>query len=233
MTRIVVIDFETTGMQEDDRPVEIGWVIVEGGAIGDRGSMLCNPGRPINVEAMAIHHITEAMVAGERSVAEALSFVLGDVGNGCDVLAAHNVAFDRKFAGPGGLAQPWLCTLKAARRVWPDAPSHSNQVLRYWLGLDLDPAACQPAHRAGADAFVTANILLRLMERASVEDMIAWTDQPSLLARMPFGKHRGEPFARLPRDYLEWIARQADIDPDVKFTAEQALGESDGTRRLL
>lgn len=226
MTKIVVIDFETTGMEDGDRPAEIGWAVVEGKAVGERGAMLCDPGRPIDVEAMAVHHITDAMVAGAHPVGVALDLVLGGVAAGA-VLAAHNVEFDRRFAGAHAV-RPWLCTLKAARRVWPDAPSHANQVLRYWLGLDLDPADCEPAHRAGADAFVTAHILLRLLERASVEDMIAWTAEPSLLVRMPFGKHRGQPFAEMPRDYLEWIVRQADIDPDVKFTAQRTLAGGRG-----
>ena len=50
---------------------------------------------------------------------------------------------------------------------------HSNQVLRYWLGLRLDADLAMPPHRAGPDAYVTAHLLLRMMALASVEQMIA------------------------------------------------------------
>ncbi len=43
-----------------------------------------------------------------------------------------------------------------AMHVWPDAPRHSNQVLRYWRNLVLDNALAMLPHRAGPDAWVTA-----------------------------------------------------------------------------
>ena len=51
-----------------------------------------------------------------------------------------------------------------ALRVWPEAPRHSNQVLRYWRGMRLDHARAMPPHRAGPDAWVTAHILADLAQ---------------------------------------------------------------------
>lgn len=228
MTGILVIDFETTGMDPAaDEIVEIGWARIdtdEDSKISDLGSRLCDPGRPIPPEVSAIHHITDDMVRDRGWDPDAArGAVMGELGDGI-IFAAHNVAFDRPFAkGFGAHPYRWLCTLKAARRIWPDAPSHSNQVLRYWLGLELDDVRAQPPHRAGPDAYVTAHILLRLLEHATIGEMIEWTEMPSRLPRMPFGKHKGERFEDLPRGYLSWITRQADIDPDVKWTAEQVF----------
>lgn len=116
---------------------------------------------------------------------------------------------------------PWICTYKVALRLWPDAPKHSNQVLRYWLGLDLDAVQAMPPHRAGPDAWVTAHLLLRMLEQATVTQMIGWTVEPKQLPVLPFGKHRGLKWADLPDDYLQWLVRQADMDPDVLWCARQ------------
>src|SRR5690606_31559791 len=95
----------------------------------------------------------------------------------CAAVVAHNWAFEAAFLGDQ--QTPAICTLKAALRVWPDAPSHSNSVLRYWLEdqglLSLDHETAMPPHRAGPDAYVTAHILKTLLAAgATGREMIAW-----------------------------------------------------------
>jgi exodeoxyribonuclease X len=52
-----------------------------------------------------------------------------------------------------------------------------------------------------------------------------WLDnyQPKLLDVVGFGKHRGAKWTDAPRDYLSWLIRQSDLDPDTKFTVEHYL----------
>jgi len=141
-----------------------------------------------------------------------------------DVMVAHNAQFERAFiadTATGGL--PWICTVRSAKAVWPQAPGHSNQVLRYWRGLQLDRALANPAHRAGPDAWVTAHLLIELLAEASVEQMIEWTRQPRRLDRIPFGKHRGRSWDEPPDDYLRWMAAQGDMDAAVVAAARQEL----------
>lgn len=107
--------------------------------------------------------------------------------------------------------------------VWPDAPKHGNQVLRYWRGLALDPAFAMPPHRAGPDAWVTAHLLRELLRLTTVEQMIAWSDQPRPIPTLPFGKHRGATWNEVPADYLQWMVGQ-DMDPDVLWHARAELG---------
>src|SRR5262245_25865334 len=54
-------------------------------------------------------------------------------------------AFQRQWLTEGWPEVPWLCTYKSALRAWPDAPRHSNSVLRYWLGIDIPPDPLMPA----------------------------------------------------------------------------------------
>src|SRR5690606_9231669 len=116
----------------------------------------------------------------------------------------------------------------SAKQVWPKAPGHSNQVLRYWRGLKLDPALAHPAHRAGPDAWVSAHILIYLLKEASVVHLLAWTREPRPLERIPFGKHRGRAWAEAPDDYLRWMVGQGDMDADVVAAARQELDRRAG-----
>ncbi len=82
-----------------------------------------------------------------------------------------------------------------------------------------------PPHRAGADAWVTARLLAELLKETSVEQMIAWTAEPKLLPKVPFGKHRNSSWSEVPMDYLNWMVGQVDMDPDVIWCAQRELQE--------
>lgn len=219
--RIRVTDLETTGIEPTDAVVEIAaWdVVVDGGraSIEEWGDVLVNPGRPIPPEVSAIHHLVDEDVAGRMKFDDAVRPAM----IGADAFCAHNAKFERQWITKDLTGdRPWICTLRCAYRVWPDAPSHSNQALRYWLapaGLDREIAAV--AHRAGPDAYVTAFTLRELLKKATVSDLIEWSSQPAILPRVQFGKHRGMKWTDVPVDYLSWILRQADMDEDVKHTA--------------
>ncbi len=227
MTLIRCIDFETTGLPESDRPVaicQIGWCdieILDGGiTVHPPNSFLCNPGHEIPPEARAVHHISDADVAGELSPDQGLKRLSADWPN---YFAAHNAKFEQHFFGGGTV--PWICTYKVALRIWPDAPRHTNQVLRYFLDIDLPDALAMPPHQAGPDAFVTAHVLRKIIEsgEASLEDMVRWSAGPALLPRIPFGKHRGAKWEDVPSDYLDWIVNKSDLDGDVKANASHHL----------
>lgn len=225
---IRVIDFETTGLPEDEGGAaicEIGWRDVEAAppqaVVGGGQSLLVDPGRPIPAVARAVHHIGDSDVAGAINPTEGL---LRLTEGQPTYFAAHNAKFEQAFFSGNGT--PWICTYKVALRLWPDAPSHSNQVLRYWLGIDLPHEdAAMPPHRAGPDAYVTAHLLARMIAegRATIDDMVRWSSGPPLLPRITFGKHRGSKWEDVPRDYLEWIVNKSDLDSDTKANARHHL----------
>lgn len=223
MTTIRCIDFETTGIPSEADPdhaiVEIGMcdVMVTNGfpsVLSDTVSVLCNPGRPIPHEAMAVHHITDDMVSDATGTID----VLGSP----DYFAAHNADYEQKFFGTG---RPFICTWKVALRLWPEASSHGLQFLRYHLGLSPRPEECVPPHRAGPDAYLCAVLMERILEdgRASLDDMVRWSSGPALLPRITFGKHKGSKWEDAPTDYLDWIVNKSDMDRDVKANAKHHL----------
>jgi exodeoxyribonuclease X len=219
-----VIDFETTGMPPDAALCEIGYcdVRIDAGGPAEIGvpvGMLVNCGRPMPPEARAIHHISDEDLIGAPSIDKGLMALNQPA---VDVFVAHHMAFEREFFSGG--QKNWICTLKVGRRLWPESPSHSNQCLRYFLGIELEDQLAMPPHRAAPDAYVTAHILICAIDAgASLADMIEWSSAPSLLPRVTFGKYRGQPWSELPGDYLNWIVTKSDMDVDTKFTAKHWL----------
>ena len=233
--RLRVIDIETTGTAPPAEIVEFGRVDVVDACgtwrVGPPMARLYRPVHGIPPETMAVHHITQEMMGPETPICTDEK-LRQDVwaGGAPDVLVAHNCDFERLFI-PEAITEalPWICTYKAALRAWPEAPRHSNQVLRYWRALDLDAALAMPPHRAAPDAYVTAHILGELLTVATVEQMVAWTREPKLLPAIPFGKHRGAGWGEPPTDYLEWVSRQGDMDADVVWNARRELARRSAT----
>lgn len=226
MRDIHVIDVETTGLDpEVDAIVEIALVSVAVDPPRVRAvaiDVMLDPGVPIPPEASAIHHITNAMCAGKQSFEDIRNTVLGYEDSG--IFAAHNASFDSGFIG--ATREPWICTMRVAKHLWPDAPGYGNQVLRYWLNLDVETEA--PPHRAGSDALVTAELLVREIEALqNVDDPIAklleLTAAPVLLRTVNFGKHRGESWRNVPLDYIQWAGGKQWDDPDVARTIKAAM----------
>ena len=60
--RLCYIDAETTGLEQKDRLCSLGVIIDEAGR-SETLYELINPGRKIPPAAMAVHHITNEMVA--------------------------------------------------------------------------------------------------------------------------------------------------------------------------
>lgn len=221
---IRVIDFETCGMEPPAEVIEVGYCDVrqtpDGWEVGDPAAWLCGV-TAVPPEVRAVHHITAAEVAGHAPFdAEALKADLSVV----SAMAAHNADFETKFFQPVGAV---ICTLKAALRVWPEAPGHSNNVLRYWLEdeglIALDRAKAMPPHRAGPDAYVTAHILKALLGRASGRDMVTWTREPRLLPTLPIGKQRGAKWPDVELGFLEWMLKQQSMEEDLKWNARREL----------
>lgn len=230
---IRVIDYETTGTQDDAGAeiIEIGCYDLSQHSdngqwlIGRPVQSLIKPSKPIPPQARAIHHISDADVVNQPQLRD----MLDQVFDGADILAAHNAKFEEHFTPYKGLR--WICTYKCALIVWPDAPGHSNQCLRYWLLIDdiedFDGDRSMPPHRALPDAYVTAHILRRLLAEKTVEELLTISQYPALKRVMNFGKHRGTTFEDAPSDYLEWIRDKSDMDEDTKFSAKYWLQKRD------
>ena len=156
----VVFDTETTGFSaEKDRIVEIGAVKIRNGAIVEERDWLINPQMAIPKRATRVHGITDEMVKGKPSFAEAYPEFQAFVGDA--VLIAHNARFDvamvREEAARAGLPTPAnvvIDTLKLFRKWYPEATTHQLAPLAAYVGVAGDGF-----HRGDADSRYAALIL--------------------------------------------------------------------------
>jgi exodeoxyribonuclease X len=223
----IFLDTETTDIGPDDRLCQIAYK-PEG---EEPVCELFNPGRPISIEAMSIHHITNKMVEnkptfqGSRLYVQ-LNTLVQDEGN---VFVAHNAKFDVEMLKREGIhLNRVICTLKLARYLDTNGviPKYNLQYLRYYLGLEID---AKP-HDALGDILVLEAVFQRIFDKFisnglsdPVDEMIKISSNPILIARMPFGKHRGQLFSEIPPDYLEWLLT-TDLDEDMEYTVKRCLG---------
>lgn len=221
----LVIDTETTGLTPETAEVlELAAVALDNeGLYRDSYQALIRPTRHIPPETSAVHHLThQSFESADDSLAAAWVPILHWP---VDVYVAHNSAFDQPFLkSVANSAIPWLCTWRCALALWPNAPGHSNQTLRYWLELEPFTNVSDPphAHRALYDALTTAAVLRHMLGTHTVEQLLDLQHRPVLLKKVRFGKHRDMLWSDVPRDYLEWVLRQ-DFDADVRYTAQHWL----------
>ena len=230
---IRTIDFETTGLMDSEESRD---AICETGCcdLDDKGYIslpvgtLVNPGKPIPVPARAVHHISDQDVADAINPTTACRLLMEPRP---DYFCAHNIDYEKKFFGGGDV--PWICTYKTALRIWPDAPGHKLQELRYFLDIDadadFDPRLAERPHRAPDDAYVTAFVLRKVLEHESIETLVRWSNGPALLYMCFMKKHKGKPWAQVAeedRDYLDWIYNKSDVkDRDIRATVKFYLNK--------
>lgn len=223
----IFLDTETTGIGPEDRLCQIAFKPEDGPAVCE----LFNPGRPISIDAMAIHHITNKMVQdrppfqGSDTHAKLIALVSDDT----NAMVAHNAKFDVAMLNKEGInPRNVICTIKLARYLDKNGviPNYNLQYLRYYLGLKVEAQA----HDALGDISVLEAVFYRInakfQEIEGLDDPIAEmtriSSNPILIPGMPFGKHKGLPFNQVPLDYLEWLL-STDLDEDMEYTVNTYL----------
>lgn len=166
METIAVVDFETTGLgpTSGGRATEVAAVLVRQGEVVDTWSSLMNSGTWVPPHIQALTGISNEMLANAPPSTEVMA-ELARFTAGCP-LVAHNAAFDRGFweaeMQRAGIApdpaHEFACTVLLSRRLWPEAGSHALGALVRFHALRFNGRA----HRAMADARVTAELLLKV-----------------------------------------------------------------------
>lgn len=229
--RFCVLDTETTGLKPGvDQVVEVAVVhaSLRAGVVHHE-SCLVNPGRPIPAEATEIHGLRDEDVADAGTLQDAMALTHL---HPFDAWVAHNVNFDFGFVEAGDI--PVLCTLRLARRLWPELPEHKNQSLRAHWNLETPEADGLPAHRAEPDALVTSALLRleltvlqeRFPEIRTLGQLLDWMATPYLLPCCVIGhQHRGKAWSEVPQSYMSWALENFDgLDLDLRTTLQHHLG---------
>lgn len=231
---IIFFDTETTGNESHDRLCQIAYK-----NNSETVSELFLPPIPISIESMAVHHITQKMVANKPLFIESPLYtnIKETFESNTSILVAHNAQFDIAMIAKEDIhPKHVICTLRVARHLDAEGiiPSYRLQYLRYYLGIEIEAIA----HDALGDVLVLEQLFSRLLkkvqekysytEEQALEFMQEISSQPSLLHTMPFGKHKDKKIKDLATEdpgYLIWLLNQkkeqsVDGDEDWIYTLE-------------
>lgn len=161
---LAVIDFETTGLSPalGARATEIAVVLIRDGVVIDRYQSLMNAGVYVPAFIEQLTGISNAMVKKAPPAAEVMAAAADFIGD--TPMVAHNASFDSKFWDAElqriqrERRQEFACSMRVARRLFPESPSHRLGTLVRFLHL---PEA-DVHHRAMADAEMTAHLVTRI-----------------------------------------------------------------------
>ena len=172
-SRQIILDTETTGMNQAGGPVFIGHRIIEIGCVevinrkltGRTYHQYINPGQAIDEEAIRVHGITNDRVAGEprfhQIAQEFIDFIAGAE------IVAHNASFDVSFMdhefsklNPVGPKTSNICqildSLAIAKKLHPGQKNNLDALSKRY-GIDTSR---RTYHGALLDAEILADVYL-------------------------------------------------------------------------
>lgn len=186
-----VVDVETTGGRAygGDRITEVAVVEVRDGVATMVFETLVNPERPIPPWVSRLTNISAEMVRHAPTFREVCEQLLGVLDG--RVFVAHNANFDWRFvnmevdrATGRRLEGRRLCTVKLARKLLPELRRRSLDHVSLHYGVEI-----ANRHRAGGDAFATAQVFVRMLNDARRRGCGNWYDLQVLMTT-PIPKRR-------------------------------------------
>lgn len=156
----VVVDFETTGLEADAQPVEVGMVkVIQGDIVAQFETLIFQ--ERVGEGATKIHGLKASDLSGAPKIADLTGAFANFVGE--HPILMHNAAFDLRIAKNAGLlktirSNKVYCSLHLSKQTL-DTPNHKLSTLAHELGLKH-----QPAHRSISDALATAELVLTILE---------------------------------------------------------------------
>ncbi|UCX04732.1 DNA polymerase III subunit epsilon [Shewanella glacialimarina] len=171
--RQIILDTETTGMNQAGGPIYIGHRIIEIGCVevinrrltGRIYHQYINPGQTIDPEAIQVHGITDERVAGEPRFHQIAQDFINFI-DGAEIVA-HNANFDVSFMdhefsklNPVGPKTKDICqildSLAIAKRLHPGQKNNLDALCRRY-GIDNTR---RTYHGALLDAEILADVYL-------------------------------------------------------------------------
>ena len=207
---LLFLDTETSGLDVEDRLVEVGFRTEGGIAYSERFKAPV----PVKVGAMAVNHITNKMLedCSPFECSEVQKGLAGYAASGY-VLVAHNAPFDLAMLAKEGIVfNKYIDTKKMSHALDPnqEMESHRLQYLRYYYGVELPEAV---AHTAEGDIAVLEAVFHCLHEKLgkpSIDELIELSKRPVLHTKFKFGKYNGNDIASVAAvdpGYLEWLLK--------------------------
>ena len=244
MAKYIILDTETTGTDEEDRVIQLGYMVLGKKKI-DVHNEFCSSDIPIKFGAMEVHGITPDMLEGKAECVQTQAYKrLLELNTPENYLIIHNAPFDIKMLEKEGFETRMkvIDTLRVARHLMPEEEAHRLQYFRYKMGLykeeqkEADALGIEvKAHDAIGDVLVLKLFLSKLKKIVQekfpnenpVEKMVDLTNTPILVTSFRFGKHKGKTLEEVVREdagYLRWMLKSMDnLDDDLRYSINYYL----------
>jgi len=244
MAKYIILDTETTGTNEEDRIIQLGYIVL-GAKDVEVHNEFCSSDVPISFGAMEVHGITPEMIEGKPKCTEMASYKrLLELNTPDNYMIIHNAPFDLKMLEKEGFQTQMkvIDTLRVAKHVLPDEEAHRLQYFRYKMDLykeeDKEAKALDivvKAHDAIGDVLVLKLFLSKLRKIVEekfpgenpVEKMVDLTNTPILIQTFRFGKHKGKTLQEVAIEdagYLRWmLGNMENLDEDMRYSINYYL----------
>lgn len=245
MAKYIILDTETTGASEQDRIIQLGYMVLEGKDIEVQNEF-CSCEIPISIGAMEVHGITPEIIKDKVKCIETKAYQrLQELNVDENYMIIHNAPFDVGMLQKEGfeLKMKLIDTLRCAKHIFEDEEAHRLQYFRYKFEIYKDEKAEAQklgieikAHDAIGDVLVLKLFLTKLREAVTikfpnvnpVEKMVELTKLPVLIKTFKFGKYKGQnvsDVAKQDPSYLQWMQKNMELDEDLAYTLKVLLGQ--------
>ncbi|MDO9206938.1 MAG: exonuclease domain-containing protein [Sulfuricurvum sp.] len=245
MAKYILLDTETTGAGENDRVIQLGFMVLDGKNVQVHND-LCSSTVPIGYGAMEVHGITPDAIEGKPSCSETSAFkALNELNSADNVMIIHNAPFDLGMLAKENFTSKMrlIDTLRCAKHLFDEEEAHRLQFFRYRLGLyKLEQAEADAlgivvkAHDAIGDVLVLKLFLTELRKKLTerfgavnpIDKMVELTQTPVFITKpLKFGKHKGKTLSEIvaaDKGYLAWmLANMENLDEDMKYSIARVL----------
>ena len=243
--KYIILDTETTGTGEQDRVIQLGYVVLGAKEIEVQNEF-CSTNVPISFGAMEVHGITPDMLDGKSTCTEMASYKrLQELNTNENYMIIHNAPFDLGMLEKEGFGNQMqvIDTLRVAKHILPDEDAHRLQYFRYKFELykdeqkEADALGIEvKAHDAIGDVLILKLLLSKLRTLVQeqfpsvnpVDKMVELTATPILVQTFRFGKHKGKTLKEVAASdagYMRWMLSSMDnLDADLKYSINIVLG---------
>ncbi len=243
--KYIILDTETTGTEESDRIIQLGYMVLSGSEI-EVHNEFCSADVPIKFGAMEVHGITQEMVDNKPKCTGTTAYKrLLELNTQENYLIIHNAPFDITMLEKEGFDTKMqvIDTLRVAKHILPDEEAHRLQYFRYKMGLykeeqaEADKLGIEvKAHDAIGDVLVLKLFLskLRMLVQEAfvgsnpVEKMVDLTNTPIMIKTFRFGKYKGKTLQEVAQSdagYLRWmLSSMENLDEDMRYSINSVLG---------
>lgn len=244
MAKYILLDTETTGALEEDRIIQLGFMVL-GAKEVEVYNDFCSTSLPIKYQAMEVHNITPDMIEGKPLCVDTDAYKrLLELNSDDNYMIIHNAPFDIGMLKKEGfdVKMKVIDTLRVARHIFADEEAHRLQYFRYKMELykdeqkEADKLGIEvKAHDAIGDVLTLKLFLSKLRtaleekfpDANPVEKMVDLTNEPILIESFKFGKYKGKTLkdvASSDAPYLRWMLKSMDnLDDDMRYSINHVL----------